>query len=380
MSTRSYFSISFDLILIGHEIGYDLYVNSSGLDSKQKFIKIFNRDDIFETTDLKRLRNNYPMIYVAEEDRETYLKSLVKISDVDVSEATSIIKNSAIEYLQNIFEGNKEITSEILSDTIRKSKVAVESMIDVLDDYNIDSLRGLIGQLSAHDFYTYDHSINVSMYSIMLLKAIKPDATKSELLHAGLGSLLHDLGKIKISTSILNSPNGLTEQEYQEIKKHPGYGIDLLLQGELDVDDDLDLESIGRVINEHHENVDGSGYPNKKKGSEIHLLAKICAIADFYDAITTKRSYSDVMTTSKAIMVMENTCDKKIDRVLFNIFKSHLNYGQLKANKDYVMDNSFDPTIPYAKLPVEEIEKLFSKKDFGKIKLTENIPKRKKKK
>ena len=70
--------------------------------------------------------------------------------------------------------------------------------------------------------------------------------------------------------------------------------------------EDLDLNIIARVVHEHHENVDGTGYPNKLAGKDIHLLARICAIADFFDAITTKRSYAEVMTMSKALEVMES--------------------------------------------------------------------------
>lgn len=369
MSEQSFFSISFDLIHLNNVLSYDLYVNSSSNSSKQRFIKIFSREDIFETEDLDRFRNMYPQLYVNEDQRECYLKTIVNLDSSNMTEATAIIKNSAIKHLSTLFDSNKEFSSELLVETIQKSKVAVESMIDVLDGYDVDGLRGLIGNLSAHDFYTYDHSINVSMYCISLVKALKPTATKNELLHAGLGGLLHDLGKIKISTKILNSPGGLTDEEYLEIKKHPKFGIDLLLESNEDEFDDLDLRTIGRVIHEHHENWDGSGYPNRLHDKEIHLFARVCAIVDFFDAITTKRSYSDVMPLSKALSVMEKTCNKKIDEKIFKVFAAQLNYTKDENAKSYIMDDSFDPTIPYHNFPMSEVEEMFSGDDFGKIKM-----------
>ena len=369
MNEDSFFSISFDLIPTGDALGFNLYVNSSSLKSKQKYIKIFAKDDNFLTSDLHRLKKSYPQLYVSEGEREDYLKAIVKLDSSNMTEATSIIKDSAIKYLENLFDPSKEFSNELLIETIKKSKVAVESMIDVIEDIDIDSLRGLIGNLSAHDFYTYDHSINVSMYSISLVKAIKPDASRNELLHAGLGGLLHDLGKVKIPTKILNSPGGLSDKEYLEIKKHPKFGIDLLLETNQDEIEDLDLTTIGRIIHEHHENWDGSGYPQQLKDKEIHLLARVCAIVDFFDAITTKRSYSDVMPLSKALAVMENTCNKKIDERIFKIFASQLKYKKSANAKEFIMDEAFDPTIPYHSFPVHEIEEMFNDEDFGKIKI-----------
>lgn len=369
MSNQSFFSISFDLIHLDNNLGFDLYVNSSSRDSKQRFVKVFSKEDTFEKEDLERFKKQYPQMYVDEDQREDYLKTLVKLDSSKMTEAASIIKDSAIKHLGDLFDPTKEFSNELLVETINKSKVAVESMIDVLDGYDVDGLRGLIGNLSAHDFYTYDHSINVSMYCISLVKAIKPTATRNELLHAGLGGLLHDLGKIKIPTKILNSPVGLTDEEYLEIKKHPKFGIDLLLESNEEDFEDLDIKTIGRVIHEHHENWDGSGYPNNLHDKEIHLLARVCAIVDFFDAVTTKRSYSDVMPLTKALSIMEKTCNKKIDEKIFKIFSSQLKYKKSDDAKNFVMDDAFDPAIPYHTFPVAEIEEMFSGADFGKIKM-----------
>lgn len=371
MSERSYFSISYDLITKNVPLTYDLFVNSSSLENKQKFIRLFPKGQTLEAEEISSLKKKYHQLYVPEDQRRAYMKSLASSDDIDDGQAVTYIKDTAIQYLHNIFDEDKEFSTELLSETIHGCRDAVESMIDVLDDYNIDSLRGLIGSLSGHDFYTYDHSINVSMYCITIVRAIKKDATRTELMHAGLGGLLHDLGKIKIPTHILNNPSGLSEEEYQTIKTHPELGKMLLTDGSCDVEGDIDLNAISRVIHEHHENWDGTGYPDNLKEGEIHLLARICAIADFFDAVTTKRSYNSVLSVSQAIDIMAKTAGKKLDPKVFKIFAAHVKHSKVQSATELKMADSFDPTIPYAELPLEEVKKMFNSEDFGKIRVIE---------
>ncbi|HXH76122.1 MAG TPA: HD domain-containing phosphohydrolase [Bacteriovoracaceae bacterium] len=374
----SFFSVRHDLIQVDKPLSFDLYVNSSVVKSKEKFIRIFPIGGILQKSDVEEFHRKYLQLYIPEEQRGTYLKSLVA-SNVDDVNKTTAIKDAAVSYLHNIFDKNKEFSTEVLSQGIDNCREAVESMVDVLDHHNIDSLRGLIGNLSFHDFYTYDHSINVSMYTITIYKAINPKATRRELIHAGLGGLLHDLGKIKIPTKILNNPGGLTDADYQVIKQHPDFGIDLLLNGHCQVEGDIDLKIIGRVIHEHHENIDGTGYPRKLKGKEeIHLLARVCTIADFFDAITTKRSYSEVLTIPEAMNTMRKFRGLKLDPEIFDVFDQHVRYVRGDASRDLRLLDSFDPTLPYAVLPIEEIRKFEKEMDFGKIKVVD--PEQKKKK
>jgi HD-GYP domain-containing protein (c-di-GMP phosphodiesterase class II) len=250
-------------------------------------------------------------------------------------------------------------------------------MVDVLDNHSIDSLRNLIGNLSFHDFYNYDHSINVSMYCIQIYRSVNPKATRKELTHAGLGGLLHDLGKIKIPTHILNNPGGLSNEEYQVIKKHPDFGLDPLLNHHCDVHEDIDIKVIARVVHEHHENYDGTGYPKKLKGKdEIHLLARVCTIADFFDAITTKRSYNEVLNIQDAMTTLRKFRAIKLDPDIFDIFDRHVRYVRADNVKELRLADSFDPTLPYAELPLEEVKSAQKDADFGKIKILDTTKKK----
>lgn len=355
---------------------YDLFINSSVVKGKEKFIKVFANGGTLSKEEVEEFHRKYYQLYIPEDQRKIYLKSLVK-SSVDDVQKTNVIKESALEYLHNIFDKDKEFSTELLSQNIEGCREVVESMVDVLDHHNIDSLRTLIGNLSFHDFYTYDHSINVSMYCIQIYKAVNPKATRKDLMHAGLGGLLHDLGKVKIPTHILNNPGGLSDEDYQTIKQHPDFGLDLLLNGHCDVSDDIDLKTIARVVHEHHENFDGTGYPKKLKGKEeIHLLARVCTIADFFDAITTKRSYNEVLAIQDAMNTMRKFRNTKLDPDIFDIFDRQVRYVRAESARDFRLADSFDPTLPYAKLPLDEV-KHEKERDFGKIKVLDNKKKEK---
>ena len=365
----SFFSINFDLIVVGEVLGYDLYVNASGISGRERYVKIFKSQNILELRDLEIFRSKYPQLYVSEAQRGKFTRSLVKHSPIpDVAKA-EILKDSALKYLHNIFDSGKEFNTALLSDTINGCREIVESMVDVFDKHDLKSIQGLIGSLSFHDFYTYDHSINVSMYCIAILKEIDPNISKQDLMHIGLGGLLHDLGKVKISTDILNNPGKLSPEEYGQIKLHPTYGIDLLLSGQCETPPDIDLQVIARVIHEHHENWNGTGYPHKLKEEEISYFARICTIADFFDAITTKRSYNEVMAIEHAVGVMEKTAGIKIDPEIFKVFTSKVKKIVMSQKVDVKLADSFDPTLPYEKLPLEKVKVEEEKKDFGKIKI-----------
>lgn len=376
---QSYFSIRHDLVVTDQDLPFDLFINSSVIKGKEKFIRIFRSGGALTTDEISEFHRKYNQLYVPEEQRSLYMKSLVSSSAFNDVEKTNIIKESAISYLHHIFDKDKEFSTEVLSQGIEQCREVVESMVDVLDNHNIDSLRNLISNLSFHDFYTYDHSINVSMYCITIYKTLNPNAKRRELVHVGLGGLLHDLGKVKIPTEILNNPGGLSDEEYQTIKQHPDFGIDLLLNGHCQVAEDIDLKIIARVIHEHHENFDGTGYPRKLKGKEeIHLLARVCTIADFFDAITTKRSYNEVLSITDAMNVMRKFRAVKLDPDIFDAFDQHVRYVRADAVKDLRLSDKFDPTIPYAKLPIEEVREFEKEMDFGKIKIVDPASQKKK--
>lgn len=361
---HSFFSISFGLVLIDQDIPYDVYINSSTHAKREKFVCIHKKGNPLGVDDLENFREKYYQLYVREDERDLYMRSLVHNESAGDVEKASVIKDSAISYLQGIFERDLEFSNELLEETIEGCKESVESIVDVIQDYNITEVQKLIADLSFHDFYTYDHSINVAMYSISIMKALKPQASRQELVMAGMGGLLHDLGKIKIPTRIINNPGKLSEEDFGVIKLHPGYGLELLNDHECSCQD-VNFDVIKRVVGEHHENYNGTGYPNKLQGKEISVFARITAIADFYDAITTKRSYHEVLSTQDALEVMARSVGRKIDPKIFEVFRENVNVV-LKGKSHQELPDDFDPCQPKNVLPLQKAGPKIQRSDFLK--------------
>jgi len=362
---NNFFSISFDLIVIDRSIPYDLYVNSSANENRERYVRIYPQGEALSGEELKIFKKKYFQMYVHESQREDYLKSIIHCNNATDVVKTDIIKSSAIHYLDKLFDDDKEFTTELLSETISECKTAVESMVDVIKDYDVSKVQNLIASLSFHDFYTYDHSINVSMYCISLYRAVKPNATKEEIVMAGLGGLLHDIGKIKITTEIINNPDKLSDEEFAIIKKHPDYGLQLLTENPCPDCQGVDFSIIKRIVYEHHENFNGTGYPRKISGNDIHLLARVTAIADFFDAITTKRSYHEVLNTEDAIQVMHKAVGKKIDPNLFEVFIKSIKQLVLQGKTAVELPENFDPCQPQNILPFKRPDPTFKVSGFG---------------
>lgn len=367
-----YFSINIELVPTQRPLVFDIYINSSK-SSHEHYIRIFPKNEVLSKKDIFVAKSKYAHLYVPEAQRVDFMREMVQGSAVTEVEKGKVIKDAAISYLETLFSPKKEFSTEILSTAIQGCKDSVSSMVDVIENYSLDDLQGLIGQLSFHDFYTYDHSINVAMYCISVFKALNPNSPREELVHAGLGGMLHDLGKLKIATSIINWPEKLTDEQFAEIKKHPEFGKELIRTKDLCQVGQINFDIIARVIHEHHENFNGTGYPRGIKGEEIHPLARITAIADFFDAVTTKRSYHEVVTVEEALSIMRNAKGKKIDPIIFDLFEKHVHGIKKKIEtRNLSLPEDFDPCQPHKKLALHE------GKDFGKIKILEESSEKKK--
>lgn len=163
---------------------------------------------------------------------------------------------------------------------------------------------------SYHD-YTYIHSINVA--SLCMSFAFHLKWGDSDLQLIGEGGFLHDLGKTKVDLKILMKPEKLTVEEFLEMKKHPVYAKDLLVNKNIN-------EEIMKVPLEHHEHIDGNGYPNKLHDKQISKYGKLAAIVDVYDALTTDRCYHKGIDSTEAVDVMAKV-EGQFDPDFFDVFR-----------------------------------------------------------
>lgn len=165
-----------------------------------------------------------------------------------------------------------------------------------------------------HDTYTFAHSVNVAVLSAHLGTLLH--LSKEDMVTLTLGGLMHDLGKLEVPQAVLDKEDMLTEAEFALIKKHPlaGRAIIEKMEGE------PNLHALSLIAAQHHEHLDGSGYPKHLAGEQIDYLARIVAIADVYDALTSQRSYKAPYKPHIAYGIMKNLSQQQFDPELLELF------------------------------------------------------------
>lgn len=193
----------------------------------------------------------------------------------------------------------KKINNE-LSDTYEK-----------LEKAYLESVQTLRYTVEAKDSYTRGHSDRVSEYSVLLGKYLNlPEETLNTL---RIGGLFHDIGKIGVPDSILQKESKLTDDEYSEIKNHPSIGAHILSTATI-------FHDIIPIVKHHHEKYDGTGYPGRLQGENIPYLARIAAIADSFDAMTSRRTYRDSLPMDVVISEFKRCKGTQFDPKLADIF------------------------------------------------------------
>ena len=167
-------------------------------------------------------------------------------------------------------------------------------------------------QLKNRDEYTAIHSLNVCVLSLTFGRALK--LPQKELEELGLGALLHDIGKMRVPLKVLNKPGKLTPDEFEIMKSHPGMGYELLRK-EKNIS-----EEVLAIVRNHHERLNGSGYPDQLTDSAITYFTKIVTITDVYDAITSDRVYHDGMTPHDAMQRLYEWMPDNFDKALIEQF------------------------------------------------------------
>ena len=346
-----YFSVFKELIVVDRELPYDIYINSSTNKERERYVKIYAKGVELNKNYLDEFYRKYGQVYVSEADRKAYLGSLKTFYGLEVEKITTI-KEAAVYYLDGLFK-HKEVSNEFLEESIVSCKDLIGGVISIIEGKEIGQVQFLISKLSFHDFYTYDHSINVAIYAMSILRQVNPHIPEVEVVSIGIAGLFHDIGKIRVPTHIINVPRKLTKEEMEIVKGHPKWGEDLLssVRGEAVK---LDMDLVRRNVVEHHENYDGSGYPFGKKGGELHLYSKIMAIADFYDAVTTKRGYAEKLSSDEAIGLIAKSAGKKVDPFVYLKFQDNLSriLGQRVYHRE--LEDDFDPSCPYVELPFKK--------------------------
>jgi putative nucleotidyltransferase with HDIG domain len=187
---------------------------------------------------------------------------------------------------------------------------------------NLSFAKGLIATLDARDQYTAGHSAAVAVYARDIADRMGMDSAQQDLAH--LCGLVHDIGKIGLPAGLLEKPGALTLDERREMQRHSEIGERIL--GNVDT-----YAEIASVVRHHHERVDGQGYPDGLSGTEIPLLARIIAVADAYNAMTSDRPYRDAMPSRVARLRLAQAVESQFDTSVVAAFEAIL----ASATEDY---------------------------------------------
>jgi HD-GYP domain-containing protein (c-di-GMP phosphodiesterase class II) len=198
------------------------------------------------------------------------------------------------------------------AENIKEAKKGIAEVVDlILTD---DETSYYLLSITSHDYYTYTHSVNVGFHAVALSKALFRKSSSHNMHELGAGFFLHDLGKVRIDLAILNKPDKLTDDEMNEMRKHPNLGFNILNETH------QLTEECRTIVLQHHERNDGKGYPKGMLGDEIHIYGKICSIADVFDALTSDRPYRRTLQTFEALKLMREQMIDHFQKDLFEQF------------------------------------------------------------
>ncbi|MFN2362916.1 MAG: HD-GYP domain-containing protein [Halarsenatibacteraceae bacterium] len=286
-------------------------VKVDNLENEMELAKpIYNKNQCLLTAGQKNL-NQYKDKFQELDINYLYIEDQFSY-DIELNDVVSKnIRKKGIQLTNKIYSNLLE-DKDIDNQDIQEVKVFLSNMIDEILA-NTKIMMNMI-DIKNKDNYTFAHSVNVTVLSVLLGNKIGLNRLQLEKL--ALGSICHDLGKSGIPEEILKKPDKLTEEEYNIIQEHPRIGFERLREL-----NEITPTSLAIVLG-HHEKLDGSGYPRGIKADDIHLFPRITAIADVYDALSSDRIYRDRWPIDKTLSLIYNERGVHFDSELVNEFIS----------------------------------------------------------
>lgn len=259
----------------------------------------------------RRLKErNHDFLYVKGDDSN----SLNVYYEVNLKHTLSDIRATVQQKSEVLYDTTTHTMREVLTDPrspeqIKRSKRIVVSAVELI--LSEDNILDHMIQLSSVDYYTYSHSVEVMILSIVLGKRLGFDSDP-RLMNIGQAALLHDVGKSYINPDITQKPGPLDESEFNQMKQHPDYGYLALKKT-----DEISDETLF-IIRHHHEDLGGNGYPDGLKSDEIGIEIRIVSCADIFNALTTRRVYRKGYQTYPALKIMKDLTGSKVDEKVFS--------------------------------------------------------------
>ena len=308
MVKKEYFRIRLSTIRALVQLPFDIFLSLDGklltylrqgeVLTSEKLLLLHKKD----SGDSFFVHNDFKQIY-RDHVRDSMNSELISNND-----KATILRESSIAILEDLYE------SPDVRQALEDSKPIITELLQFME-VAPESIGNLIS-LSGHDFYTYNHSFDVSIYSLGLGHAL--GFSKKDLEELGQSSLFHDVGKRNVPLEILCKKGPLDENEWVQMRLHPTFGMRILNEHSGISD------AIKAACYEHHESFTGGGYPQDIAGSEIHPFARIVALTDTYDAMTTQRSYNTPLNPTEALNMMKEKLSGRFDPDMLNAMYSIL--------------------------------------------------------
>jgi len=217
------------------------------------------------------------------------------------------LKQKTIQRLPNMFQSIIEGNGDSLKESLKTINDLTEYIIKEVD------INTNLYEISKYDDYTYIHCVDTGIMALILGRALNLDV--SELKELGVSAILHDIGKIVVPEEFINKKGPLTKLEFDEVKKHTVYGYRILKNA------GIDSNNILAGVLEHHERVDGKGYPLGIKGNKINNFAKIISLCDVFTAISANRCYRNRYNPNEAYEYILSNVNLMFDEEVVDKFK-----------------------------------------------------------
>lgn len=336
--------ISIDVLKEGMVLGRTIW-NEAGHPLLKKGV-VINERIILR---LQQLHTHY--LYIDDE-----ISKGIEVEDT----VPALVRNRAISTIKDSFQSLNGLNTASASYVLDQKSKEIVSIVDelLMAVTGSNEILTVLADAYLFDEYLYQHSFQVTLYSIAIAKELGHSAEDLRLI--GIGALLHDIGKVRVPKGIITKPGRLTHDEFEAMKMHTRYGFDVL----------RNLHSISLLVAhcafQHHERIDGSGYPRGLVDFEIHPFAKIIGVADVFDAVTTNRVYREKMLPSQGLAIVEAGAGTIYDSRIVNALKKavvHYPNGAILKLSDgrrgiVSKQDAVNPIVPWIRIFEENDELL----------------------
>ncbi len=314
----AFFQLSPLMLLPGTKGRFSIYLKQEG-----EYVLYTREDEHFTQRHRRTLyESGVKEVFIRNEQRARYsryveenLAAMLHDVSLDQKERAAILYGASTEVIRDLF-------SDYLPKPLeRKQYDRVADLVrEALKYLREENALKTLATFISHDYQTYSHCVQVFVYTTCILSTYR--AEEDLLLHAGIGAMLHDLGKTRIPRNVLNKPGKLNAEERQLVNTHPVQGVSLCIN--------LPLSSeTMHCILFHHERLDGSGYPGGIKGDDLPLFIRALSISDVYDALTSDRPYARGLRPYEALRIMRDEMSNALDMDVFKRFITVLSGAEI---------------------------------------------------